>query len=146
MNPSTRFELESAPGHLIRRAHQLAMAQFASACSGFDITPVQFAALTAVQAQDGIDQARLAQTLALDAVTVGSVLQRLEAKTLIVRRVDARDKRCKQVFIQAEGKKLLHAVTPLVEQGEAQILAPLSAAQAKQLMTLLKRLVTHSEA
>ena len=37
------------PGHLIRRAHQLSTAIFAEECAEFDLTPVQYAALEAIE-------------------------------------------------------------------------------------------------
>ena len=38
------FDFRHAPGHLIRRAHQLAVAIFMEETSDFGVTPVQFGA------------------------------------------------------------------------------------------------------
>jgi hypothetical protein len=48
-------------GHLIRRLHQQSTQVFAqrTQAAGFDLTPVQFAALDAIQAQPATDQATL---------------------------------------------------------------------------------------
>ena len=50
------------PGYLIRRAHQAATARFAEEMSkaGLTLTPFQYAALSAIAAQPGLDQARVA--------------------------------------------------------------------------------------
>jgi hypothetical protein len=37
------YDYHAAPGHLIRRAHQLAVSIFAEKTAVFEITPVQFA-------------------------------------------------------------------------------------------------------
>ncbi|HWS05123.1 MAG TPA: MarR family transcriptional regulator, partial [Burkholderiaceae bacterium] len=39
---ASSFDFEHAPGHLIRRAHQLAVAIFMDETADFEITPVQF--------------------------------------------------------------------------------------------------------
>ena len=54
------FDFQHAPGHLIRRAHQLAVAIFMEETGDFDITPVQFAILNALIDDPGEDQVTLA--------------------------------------------------------------------------------------
>jgi len=78
--------LYGAPGHLIRRCQQIAVAIFMEETREFDLTPVQYAALVVVRAQPGVDQTRLVNLIALDRSTIGNVVTRLEAKKLIVRR------------------------------------------------------------
>ena len=73
------------PGHLIRRAQQIAVAIFMDECAGFDLTPVQYAALAAIAANRDIDATRLSYLVALDRSTIGTVLERLEAKGLRAR-------------------------------------------------------------
>ena len=68
------------PGHLIRRAHQISTALFAEECAGFDLTPVQYAALVAIKANPEVDATRLSALIAFDRSTIGGVLERLEAK------------------------------------------------------------------
>ncbi len=41
------YNFVEAPGHQIRRAHQLAVAIFMDETAAFDVTPVQFAILNA---------------------------------------------------------------------------------------------------
>ncbi|MGH8848591.1 MAG: MarR family transcriptional regulator, partial [Polaromonas sp.] len=47
------FNFSEAPGHLIRRAQQLAVAIFMEETAGFDATPVQFAILNALMDDPG---------------------------------------------------------------------------------------------
>ena len=72
------FDFAQAPGHLIRRAHQIAVALFMTELSGEDVTPVQFAVLNAVMDTPGIDQVTLAGRVAFDAATSGSVIKKAE--------------------------------------------------------------------
>ena len=68
------------PGHLIRRAQQIAVAIFVDEVAAFDITPVQYACLVAVRDNPGADATRISALIAFDRSTLGLVLERLEAK------------------------------------------------------------------
>ena len=71
------------PGHLIRRAQQIAVAIFMEECAAYDLTPVQYAALVAIRENPGTDATRLSSLIALDRSTLGNVLERLEARKLV---------------------------------------------------------------
>jgi MarR family transcriptional regulator, lower aerobic nicotinate degradation pathway regulator len=133
--------LYAAPGHLIRRCQQIAVAIFVEETNGFDLTPVQYAALTVVRAQPGIDQTRLVNLIALDRSTIGSVIGRLEAKGLVSRRAGTADKRTKRLFPTAAGSALLDAVAAAVDRAQQRILAPLAAGERDAFMAMLARLV-----
>lgn len=125
-------------GHLIRRLHQQSTQVFQSRtqAAGFDMTSVQFAALDAIAQQPGIDQASLAATIGFDRATIGGVVDRLEQKGLLQRSVSAQDRRARELLLTVEGKRLLKACRPVVESLQAEILAPLTAAERKAFMAL----------
>ena len=104
LDPET---LASRPGFLIRRLHQIHVALFLEECGGFDVTPVQFSIMTAVQAQPGLDQASLGEAVGVDRATLANVLGRLEARGLVRRRSSPRDRRLKLVEMTAPGTGLL---------------------------------------
>src|SRR3954463_7333079 len=99
------FDFHHAPGHLIRRAHQLAVAIFMEETAEFGVTPVQFAILNALIEDPGEDQVTLAGKVAFDAATFGSVIGRLETKGWVKRKPDSGDRRRKLLWITAEGEK-----------------------------------------
>ena len=133
--------LYSAPGHLIRRCQQIAVAIFVDEMREFDLTPVQYAALFVVRAQPGVDQTRLVNLIALDRSTIGSVVERLETKGLITRKAGTEDRRTKRLYPTEAGIALLAAVTDAVDRAQHRILAPLNAAERAAFMTMLTRLV-----
>ena len=137
----TLTNLYRKPGHLIRRAQQIAVALFMQECAGFDLTPVQYAALAAIREYPGIDATRLAGEIAFDRPTIGGVLERLEAKVLIVRTATPEDKRVKLLRLTTEGQRLLKRAEPAVESAQDRILDKLSARERAQLMALLTKLV-----
>jgi DNA-binding MarR family transcriptional regulator len=75
-------EIHEMPGHLARRFQQIAVAVFLAEVegAGFDITPVQYAALAAVGANPEIDQVTLAGLIAFDRTTITGVVDRLVLK------------------------------------------------------------------
>ena len=83
------FDFAQAPGHLIRRAQQIAVAEFTREAAAHDVTPVQFAFMNAMMDTPGVDQITLANQVAFDAATSGSVIGRLEAKGWVRREADA---------------------------------------------------------
>lgn len=134
-------QLNLKPGHLIRRAQQIAVAVFMEECGAFDLTPVQYAALTAIGLQPDVDATRLSQLIALDRSTTGSVLERLEAKALVVRVASAQDRRVKLLRLSDAGHALLRRVDAAVERAQRRIVAPLRPDERKVFIRLLTQLV-----
>lgn len=143
--PSTHFDFAHAPGHLIRRAQQIAVAEFARHVAEHDVTPVQFAFMNAMLETPGVDQITLANRVAFDAATSGSVIGRLEAKGWVQRQADPQDRRRKLLYATQDGVAALEAMNAAVARAQQAILAPLSAAERQQLMRLLASLVAGHE-
>lgn len=140
---SNRFVLEQAPGHLIRRAHQISVAVFTEDVAPHAVTPVQFAILNTLSEQSGIDQITLAQRVAFDAATIGSVIGRLEKKGWLRRQADQADRRRKLLWLTPEGEQAVTTLKPIVDTVQQRILEPLTADEQAQLARLLNKLVTH---
>ena len=142
---SIPFDFEHAPGHLVRRAHQLAVALFMEETAAFDVTPVQFAILNALIDIPGEDQVTLATRVAFDAATSGSVIGRLEARGWVRREVDPNDKRRKLLWVTAEGEDAVLRMKPGVARVQQRLLAPLSEPDQAQFVNLLAQLVAAHE-
>jgi DNA-binding MarR family transcriptional regulator len=141
-----RFNVAAAPGHLIRRAQQIAVAIFAEHLAAYDITPVQFAILNALHETPDIDQVTLAKRVAFDPATSGSVIARLEAKGWVARQAHATDRRRKLLVVTPQGVQALANMQSAVAEVQTHILTPLSAAEQKQFVALLAKLVAGHEA
>ena len=139
------FDFAQAPGHLIRRAQQIAVAEFSRAAAEHDVTPVQFAFMNAMLDTPGQDQITLANRVAFDAATSGSVIGRLEAKGWVRRDADPKDRRRKLLFLTTQGASALKRMHAAVAQAQANMLAPLSAQDQKVFMRLLAQLVAGHE-
>ncbi|MFZ5690333.1 MAG: MarR family winged helix-turn-helix transcriptional regulator [Pseudomonadota bacterium] len=134
-------DLQTQPGHLIRRAQQIAVAIFIEECAAFDLTPVQYAAMVAIQENEGIDATRLSAQIAFDRSTLGNVLERLEARGLIERYASADDKRIKLLKLTAQGRTVTRRAEAAVRRTQDRILAPLAPKDRRVLLELLAQLV-----
>ena len=135
------INLQATPGHLIRRAQQIAVAIFSEQLGSADITPVQFAILNALLGSPGIDQVSLAKRVAFDPATSGSVIGRLEAKGWVVRKADPTDRRRKLLVVTPQGVQALTLAQSDVARVQEKILAPLTPQEQSQFVHLLSRLV-----
>ncbi|KQT10173.1 MarR family winged helix-turn-helix transcriptional regulator [Ramlibacter sp. Leaf400] len=135
------FDFEQAPGHLIRRAHQVAVAIFMEETGEHEVTPVQFAILNALMDDPGEDQVTLAGKVAFDAATFGSVIGRLEAKGWVRREPDAGDRRRKLLWVTPTGQEAALAMKRAVARAQRRILGPLEPQERETLVELLSKLV-----
>src|SRR6059058_1441377 len=139
------FDFRHAPGHLIRRAHQVSVAVFMEETAGFDATPVQFAILNALLEDPGEDQVTLSRKVAFDAATFGAVIARLEGRGWVRREADAGDRRRKLLWVTPQGAEVAQKMRRAVGKVQQRILEPLSPAERDQLVQLLDRLVEGHE-
>ncbi len=146
MSPATPPEiaLTDLPGHYIRRLHQISVGIFLQETSELAVTPVQYAALQVVHNQPGIDQRTLGRAIALDASTTGGVVDRLEARGWLERRMSPDDRRARQLFLTPAGEQGLADTLPALLRAQEQILAPLTPRQRTEFMRLLQMLVTQN--
>jgi MarR family transcriptional regulator, lower aerobic nicotinate degradation pathway regulator len=139
--PVTMDAVYTKPGYLFRRMQQIAVSIFMEECREFDLTPVQFAALVAIQTHPGIDATRLSAVIAFDRSTLGNVIERLEAKKYVERKPAREDKRVKLLYLTGSGAVLLRHIMPAVDRAQARMLQPLKPADRKTLMALMAELV-----
>lgn len=140
--PAVQLEtVHHAPGHLIRRLQQIAVGIFFEEMRPFDVTPMQYAALVAIQDRPGVDQRTLSKLVAIDRSTVGTMLRLMEQKDLITRTTPPRNQRIKELFITPIGRKVLRESGAALAKAQERILAPLAAAERGRFMEQLARLV-----
>ncbi|GLQ55584.1 MarR family winged helix-turn-helix transcriptional regulator [Devosia nitrariae] len=136
-------ELAELPGYLIRRLQQLAVSMFVTTMgeAGFDLTPVQFAAMTVIGQEPGIDQATLASRIAYDRATIGGVIARLCQKGYVARAIKPENRRARVLSLTTSGEQVLAQVTPMVMSVQTEILGDLTDSESAQFLDLLRKLV-----
>jgi MarR family transcriptional regulator, lower aerobic nicotinate degradation pathway regulator len=139
--PVTMDAVYTKPGYLFRRMQQIAVSIFVEECREFDLTPVQYAALVGIHTHPGIDATRLSAVIAFDRSTLGSVIERLQAKGFVERKAAPEDRRVKLLYLTRAGAALLRDIIPAVDRAQARMLQPLKPADRKTLLALLTQLV-----
>ena len=126
------------PGHLIRRLQQISSSVFADRmrANGLDLTALQFATLSVLETNPGVDQATLAGLLAHDRPTIGGGIDRLAKKGLVERKPNPDDGRAKLVQLTPAGTDLLARVRPMVAEIQISILPGLTDEERKEFIRL----------
>jgi len=139
---SPQIDLDSLPGHHIRRLQQIAVAVFLQETESSGITPVQYAALQGVANAPGVDQRTLAGAIGLDTSTMAAVIDRLEARGLMRRNASPDDRRVRLLTLTDTGRSELAAVLPAMQRAQERILQPLPQAERDEFVRMLRTLVT----
>jgi MarR family transcriptional regulator, lower aerobic nicotinate degradation pathway regulator len=135
-------DLESLPGHHIRRLHQIAVAIFLQETEAHGLTPVQYAAMQTVANAPGIDQRTLAGAIGFDTSTIGGVIDRLEARGLVQRNASPSDRRVRLLSLTDTGLVLLQETIPAMQRAQERMLEPLPKRERAEFMRMMRTLVT----
>lgn len=139
-------KLSDMPGHLARRFQQIAVSIFVVEMkkTGYDLTPVQYAALVTLSDKPGIDQATLAGLISYDQTTIGGVVDRLVKKELVRREIGI-DRRARILDLTENGIKALDAVSAAIQAAQAVMLEGLELGEKDELMRLLSKAIAASD-
>jgi MarR family transcriptional regulator, lower aerobic nicotinate degradation pathway regulator len=138
--PAADVDMRTQPGHLIRRAHQLHDALWASEVSK-DVTPTQFAVLTVVAEQGRCDQATIAREASLDTSTAGAVVFRLVKRGWLRAGSDTADRRRNVLQLTGEGERLFMQISASAAAMTDHLVEPLAGPDRKALVALLAKLI-----
>ncbi|HXY50370.1 MAG TPA: MarR family transcriptional regulator [Terriglobales bacterium] len=134
------MEVYDEPGHLIRRAQQIAVSMFHSTM-GHGVTPVQYCVLRILQDHPGIDQVTLARLCALDTSTAADLAVRLEERGLVRRMMPMKSKRFRLLHLTPAGATLLKKLLPSSQLLARRLLKALNKEEQKVFVHLLKKFV-----
>lgn len=141
-----RSQLFARPGFLIRRLHQIHTWLFTEETASFNITPVQFSLLTALDEHGEMDQNTLALEIGLERTSVAEVLPRLETRGVVERRQSEQDKRVKLVKISRKGRALVKRMEAAAKRAHDRTIEFLPEAEREVFMLQLIKLVeAHNE-
>lgn len=129
------------PSHLIRLLQQKSWAIFLEEAAAFDITPPQYTALIVIREHPDIDQLSLGMALGYDRTTIGGLVERLEEKKLINRKVADHDRRARNMTITQAGRKLMEQLLVVGGQVSDRLLQNLSTSEREQWQKMMLRLL-----
>jgi DNA-binding MarR family transcriptional regulator len=129
------------PMALARRFFQICTTATAEALAGEDLTPLQYAVMAYLIGEPDIDQSGLAARLGVDRNSTSLLVEELEAKRLLTRRVNGADRRARLLRLTPRGQKLHARVQPRTFAGQQRILSVLAPDQREILLDLLVRVI-----
>lgn len=103
------------------------------------LTSSQSAVINVLGRENGLTQSELALRLDIGAVAAGGLVERLEARGLVSRRVDPNDRRANRVYLTHESLSLLDAMNQTINAIDSIAYGGLSAAEVETLEAMLVR-------
>ncbi len=134
------YRLEDQVGHLLRRANQRHAAIFFDGLGSQQLTPMQFAVLIKIGDEGEVSQNLLGRLTAMDPATVQGVVRRLSERGLIEARPDPEDRRRSLWSLSPAGETEIAAVIPEAMAITERTLEPLTVAERKTFLALLRKL------
>jgi DNA-binding MarR family transcriptional regulator len=138
-HPSADAPVTEFAGQLFFRLWRANHTRVAGVLDSIGLTPALFALLNVVGAREGAIQQELGSALGIDRSTMVSLVDQLESAGLARRRPSPSDRRAREIVITPKGRRLLQRARALIAQVEDEVLAALTAAERRDLLTLLRR-------
>jgi MarR family transcriptional regulator, transcriptional regulator for hemolysin len=129
-SPTFCFLLHDAARLLRRRLEQNAR--------DLGLTRAQWQVLAYLSRNEGASQCELAELLDLEPMTLGRIIDRLQALDLVERRPHERDRRAWRLYLREGARPMLDAMAPIGEKTRGEALAGLSEEERLALMRLLE--------
>jgi len=135
-----RYVLAEQVGFLMRVAMQRHTAIFMSRMIA-GLTQTQFAALAKLLETGACSQNQLGRLIYLDAATTKGVVDRLAARRLITVCADPHDRRRRAIALTRLGRSVATKATQVARRITRETLVPLTAAEQRRVLRLLKKLI-----
>jgi DNA-binding MarR family transcriptional regulator len=136
---STDLEVTEFAGQLLFRLWRASHTRTAERLESIGLTPALFALLNVLGAREGTIQQQLSTDMAVDPSAMVKLINELEDAGLADRRRRPGDRRAWEVSITPKGQRTLERAKQLAARVEDEVLGGLSAADRRQLLTLLRR-------
>lgn len=128
-------------GFLIHDAQRLLRKRFEARGAEYGLSAAQWRLLVRLVKDEGSPQARLAELLEIEPISVSRLLDRMEAGGWITRQQDASDRRIRMIFPTEKSRAAFTAVKSVAGKVYEEALAGLSEDQRRGLIRGLIRIV-----
>ena len=132
-------ELDGLLGYRLRRAQGAMHRDFMVAISELELTQKQTATLWLINANPGVSQVSVAAALGMDRATMMSITDRLEERTLIIRKRSTVDRRRQELYLTPAGITRLRKVKARITEHEARVKALFKPAELTALLAALQK-------
>jgi MarR family transcriptional regulator, temperature-dependent positive regulator of motility len=134
------------PAHLARRFHQVCLGVTGEILLEEDLTPQVYGIMASIVEQPDSTQRQIAHQFGVDEASVGQIVDILEARKLVTRRVDPKDRRSRLLRATRRGGELRKRLRPLMHAAQERVLEPLTRAERALLIDMLVRVLEANDA
>jgi len=138
--PELMFEeLDGLLGYRMRRAQGAMHRDYVASVAGLDLTQKQTATLWLINANPGVSQVSVAAALGMDRATMMAVTDRLEDRSLLVRKRSTVDRRRQELYLTPAGQSMLRKVKARITEHEERFKALFKPAELATLLAALEK-------
>ena len=138
-SPSADTEVAEFAGQLFFRLWRASHTRIAEALESIGLTTALFGVLNFLGARQGAIQQEIGSAMGIDPSTMVALIDELERAGLAKRRPHPTDRRAREVTITPKGRRVLEQGRGLAMQVDDEVLRGLTAAERRQLLTLLRQ-------
>ncbi|MEP9371194.1 MarR family transcriptional regulator [Mesorhizobium sp. KR1-2] len=137
------FEGTERLGFLIHDAARLMRRRFETLGSGYGLSSAQWRLLVRVVKDEGVAQARLAELLEVEPISVSRLVDRMEEGGWVERRQDVSDRRVRMIFPTDKSREAFGAIRGVAGEVFEQALTGLSPDERKSVIRGLATIVNN---
>jgi MarR family transcriptional regulator, transcriptional regulator for hemolysin len=127
-------------GYLLKDLGRLYTRRFEERAQALQLTLPQCKALGYLSRNEGISQARLAELVEIDPMSMVRILDYMEAEGWVERRADPNDRRARCLFIKGNARAILDEIWQLADETRTEFLGDLSEEECARLIDMLERI------
>lgn len=130
--------LEKHLGYFVRRLQVWIFQDFVRTLAAQDVRPAQFSVLVVIEANPGLSQADLADTLGIERARLVRLLDGLQKRGLLRRETSPVDRRSHALFLTEAGTRVLGPIKALAAEHEAHLTERLGREKHDALLAALR--------
>ncbi len=127
-------------GFLVADVSRLLRTAFQRRLGSDGLTFLQARALVYISRHEGVRQNQLAELLEIQPITLVHIIDQLEARKLVKRTTDNRDRRAKLLFLSSAAQPVLDSIEEVVESIRYDAMTGLDNQQASLAVAALRRI------
>lgn len=130
-------------GFLVHDAARLLRKRFETKGAAYGLSAAQWRLLVRLVKEEGVAQARLAELLEIEPISVSRLLDRMEEGGWVERRQDASDRRVRMIFPTDKSREAFAAIRSVAGEVYDVALAGLSAEERQTLVKALNTMIAN---
>lgn len=138
--PLDQSSLIGLVGYNCRRAYLNILPLFLKRMEKYELRPVDYTVITLINTNAGLTPKRLSQAINVSPPNLATLLDRLEARGLVLRQRNPADKRSQNLMLTAEGRALCKKADKAVAELESEATDMLTDAERAELLRLLQKI------